>query len=264
MDLQQAWQEHKRFLIGCLIGLCVFLIARAVVDSVFDSQTVAAANQKTVTAINRDDHYGRTAQEAATEERERLAGSMRELSEAILFTPAPEFLLEGKGAPDLHYEQVSRRVRQQLVRAAAELGIELNERNLSWAPPAGGTEEIRRTLIALMLLEQGVTRLLAAHRETLAGDPDALGVTSVDSIKIEPSRADAGRARGDATSPIEEHRVAVQIHADYATLYRFLELCRAQRPPLALAPEFKLESGKRSGDPLKLTAKLVAPVLRNP
>jgi hypothetical protein len=263
MDLQQAWQENKRFLIGALIGLFAFLILRVVVESVFDAHGPALQNQRIASTVNREEYFSQPALAAAEQERDRLAGLQQTLGDAVLFTPSADYLLDGKGAPDLHYEEVARRLRQKLVRGAAELGLDLGERNLSWTAPAGGSDEIRRTLLALGLLDQAASRLLAAHRATLAADENARGVVTIESFKLDPPRAEAPRARGAEPSPVEDHRVSFQFTADYATIVRFLESCRSAQPPLSLE-SFTLESGRRSNDPPKATGKLLAPVLTRP
>jgi hypothetical protein len=260
MDVHDLWQENKRWILGVLIGGVVFWIGTLVVGAWFDSSSVRRNNQKLAAEIGKEEFYSAAARTTALEEADALAKVRNESLPSLLFQPGAQFVLDGKGLPDVHFDQVSREVRRRLLIAADEAGVEVAENALRWAPPAG--EQIGRALVALNLLEQGVQRLIAAHEAVRkAGEGASHAFLAIDSFRSEAAAPQPGRgSKADATAPVQEERVAFTFRADAATLTLFLEsLCTA--PPIVLAPDFRVEGGKRSNDPLKVTGKLVALLL---
>ena len=53
-----------------------------------------------------------------------------------------------------------------------------------------------------------------------------------------------------------------QILNDSIATYRLLELFRSETPPIALAPELKIEPGRNPRDPMRVTGRLLALTLR--
>ena len=44
MDLQDIWQEHRRFILGCFIGLLAFFVVRGIMGSVLDTEGFGGCN----------------------------------------------------------------------------------------------------------------------------------------------------------------------------------------------------------------------------
>ena len=98
------------------------------------------------------------------------------------------------------------------------------------------------TLFGLDVIDELQRRLFAAHDRVLAVDEDALGLSTIQSIKLESQRRrrPVGRSRGrrrgtpDVSARIKQQTVNVQLQCDEATLAYFLELCRAEGRTLVL------------------------------
>jgi len=176
----------------------------------------------------------------------------------MVFTPSDEFVLAGKGDPDLHFDAVSRRVKRDLVRRADALGVRLLEKDLEWPAPVG--EEIQPTLIGLNLLEQVAQRLLHAHEQVKGWDGEATGLDAIESLRVVGAGrgSSAARARHNPSDVVQEEKVSFKIRADEATVKLFLEACAGEQPPIALAPEFKMTVGRAPGDPLQVSGTMLA------
>lgn len=266
MDLNDIWQENKRWILGVGLGVVVFWVADAVITSLYDSTPTKGKLQNHVRALNRETWYGSQARQAAEAERAELEAAKREVTEALVFTQTEEFQLEGKGAPDVVFDEVSRRVRARLQEQADILNVDMQDRALQWHVPVGAADT-RAALVGLALLDEAGKRLMAAHSQTLAGRPDALGLVAVEKLQVEGGRANltgaAAPSRRGEDALVDEQRVAFQFRADGETVERFLESCRSIKPPLCLG-DFVLEVGKNSGEPLKVSGRLLALQLRQP
>ena len=151
MDLHEVWQENKRWILGVAAGGLLFWIATSVIASTYDTSRYARQIAKDRASVSGDQLYGNAAQSAVLEEQRELEAAVARLWDAQRFVAGDEFQLEGKGDPDLHFDQVSRRVKRDLVTRAAALGVELGADDLEWTAPVG--EAIQPALHALALLE---------------------------------------------------------------------------------------------------------------
>ena len=270
MDLHDLWQENKRWILGVAIGLLVFWVGTMVVDSMWNTSKIRRDNEvearKLSDGPNGNGFYAKAAYDAAKQEGEALAQQLAQTEAALRFVPAPEYELDGKGEAHAYFDRQVRAVRARVLQTADELGVEINEKALSWTTPVG-PEETRAALIGLNLLDVALGRVFAAHREVTAGRSGASGVLAIDSFKIETTRAATGAARAArrtaaAEDPVEEHKVSFVFRADAITTYRLLELFRSETPPIALAPELKIEPGRNPRDPMRVTGRLLALTLR--
>ncbi|MEM7198977.1 MAG: hypothetical protein AAF628_01845 [Planctomycetota bacterium] len=268
MDFHEMWQENKRWIMGVVLGVLAFWIGSQVISGIYDSGSASRKIRSARNALNGQTFYDDAALARAREEEEALAAVRSRLERAMAYDVPGDYTLEGKGVPDLHYDQVSRRVRRDLVTRAESLGVELLGKDLEWPTPQGRSE-IESTLVAVSLVEQAVTRLLDAHEAVTAADPEAAGLVGVDSFKAAGSgntaqrrrarRSPRRRSRATAqTGAVLEDSVRFRLRADEATVLRFLETCRAQQPPIALATDFKIATGRAPGEPLVVTGTLSA------
>ncbi len=265
MDLNEFWQENKRWVQACLGGLLVFWMAWMIISNVYDSGTSRTA--KAIRVIRDDDLYRRAAKDAVEQESEVLQASLQELRQAMDFVVAPEFSLQGKGDPELHWIRMESQTRDALLAQAGILGVALSEESFQWQAPVG-REAIARQCIGLNLVQEALQRLYAAHETVRSQEPQALGLRAIQQCRManakgERRRRTGSRGRQQSQSLTEEVVVNLNMQLDYATLRQFLESCRSQEPPISLR-SLKVQQGDRSGDPLLVQCQLLALLVQAP
>ena len=234
MDVGEFAQENKQWLIGCAVGAAVWLIGGAVVDSV-TAPGPLPRRQDTLREAYKSRELG-----AAQEQNERLAEERARLSEQLSFEVASAYR-DWSGPADQHLFQRGNALRLAIVNAASDRDVLVEGDNISWDVP-NGVDEIRGTLFGLDVIDAIQRRLFAAHDRVVAGDEDALGLTGIQSIKLESQRRrrPIGRRRGrrrgaaDVSAKLKQQTVQVQLQCDEATLAYFLEACRVDGRTLVL------------------------------
>jgi len=272
MDYNEIWQENKRWILGVALGAIVFWIGTLVIDGLYSAEPTERLTSKAQRAVRSEDgFYDSSARTAAESEHEELGALRQRLDKTLEFVPLDEFLLAGKGLPDLHFDSVSRRIKRQLVDSADALGVELDDKDLAWKAPEG-REQIQSSLISLCLLEQAARRLMKAHEQVRAADPAAIGLAAIDSLRIDDAsrrrqrpvpRRRRDQNRIDVADWVSEENVRFKFRADSAVVQLFLELCRRESPVISLAPDFKMVPGRAAGDPLVVSGVLSAIRLRD-
>ena len=270
MDPHEVWQENKRWILGVVAGLLVYWVGSTVIGGLYSTASVSRQMRRVQQGMTADAFYTRESLSTAQDEREALAAERSRLERAVIFEPAEVFLLEGKGDPDTYFEKISRRVRNQNVDRADQLGVELPERKIDWPSPVG--EEIQPTLIAVNLLEEALDRLFDAHEQVRSWDPEALGLVSIERFRILSGRGGGRSASGPRRTSgklnpadlILEDKVQFQFSADEATVRLFLEACASRQPRITLTPDFKMTVGHVPGEPLGVAGTISAVRLRNP
>ena len=262
MDLQDFWQENKRWLLGVVAGLVVVWIGMGIVQAVFGGGAALRSAEAQARQLSTMKVYDSEALRAAREQNQRLVGLDQRLREHVAFEPGERFVLAGKGDPDVYFPGVERAVRSSVVDRAREAGVELDERNLSWPTPIG-REEIEARLVELAVLEHAALRLLDAGERQRQDSPDALGVQGIDALKVElrssaPARRRGPQAGADAAERISEARVKFAFRADIGTLQTWLQRLREESPPIGLAPDLRVLPGDQIGDPVTVTGTLAA------
>lgn len=255
MDLHDIWQENKRWILGVVLGLMVFWIGDAVVAGMYDQGSAQQQIRRQKNQLQDEPKYDREALVAVREESAEIAAVRAKLEQSLVFTPSEEFRAAGRDDPDLHYDEVSRRVKDGLLRRANALGIELAERNLDLPSPSA--EQIDAALVGLCLLDHAGTRLFEAHEAALRGAPDARGVIGIDALQIVDAAKRTVR-RGAADEVVREQKLRLRMRVDHAALQVFLESCASVSPPISLAPDFEVTTGAQRGDPLLVKMTLLA------
>ncbi len=261
MDLHDIWQENKRWILCCLLGLVIYWVGGYVVESVWSDQTVVRAIQRSQSQVQ-GDQYDQGALKAAKTESEALKAVRGRLAKALVFDPGDDFRLAGKGDPELWWDRRSRAVKEEVMSRADEEGVELAEKALEWPVPTE-RDEIESTLIGLSLLRQSALRLIDAYRTVLAADAEMAGPLVIESMKVESGRRGATsfiqrrRKSRPGEGLVQEERMRFVFRATEPVIELFLEACRSEDPPLAVA-EFKAMMDRRPGDPLKVTGALTA------
>ena len=212
MDLNDIWQENKRFITTVGSGLLVFLIGLFVVDGMYagDIRTVERQNQSARSKL-RVNMFTSDDREVARDENDALLTSFETLADAVAFKPRPEFdLKERAGSARNVYmssvDQVRNRVEDLASRRRARLPEGLDLARLE----TNNVDAIERTLHALDLLERVVV---------LAVESGVKQVRSAD-IKLDPAFT-ARRGLGS----IERTKVSVDIVASPDAVARWLLAC---------------------------------------
>lgn len=260
MDVGAFVQENKRWLIGAAVGLVVWLIARAILGSIYNVDAATSAQVGLRRSIQGAAVYNRDALNLAREEQEQLASERQRLQEGLAFAPTARFLLAGNGDANQYLFQVGREVKQQILGAADERDVLVGDKELAWPVPTG-VDEIRGVLFGLELLDETAKRLFAAHDARRATHPDAIGLRAIALLKVEERRAQRSsgtRRRGevDLSDVVVQERVQFQLEGDEATFAAFLEACRVPGRTLAIE-SWQLQQGARRGDPCTLKGTLL-------
>lgn len=221
MDLNDIWQENKRFITTVGSGLLVFLIGYLVVEGMYASdiasikRTNSNARRKLGTEMFTADD-----RELARDENEALRRSFERLTDAAEFRPRPEFDLEGRGdsAQNVYMTSVERvrdRVGALASRRRAYLpeGLDLEQLKTK------NVDAIERNLHAVDLLERTLV---------LAIESGVKQVRSVD-VKLDPAFT-SRRGLGS----IEKTEVSVDVVASPDAVARWLLACET---PLEADPE---------------------------
>ncbi len=123
MDLHDIWQENKRWILCCLLGLVIYWVGGYVVESVWSDQTVVRAIQRSQSQVQ-GDQYDQGALKAAKTESEALKAVRGRLAKALVFDPGDDFRLAGKGDPELWWDRRSRAVKEEVMSRADEEGVD--------------------------------------------------------------------------------------------------------------------------------------------
>ncbi|MFM1872940.1 MAG: hypothetical protein RL398_2362 [Planctomycetota bacterium] len=260
MDVGAFVQENKRWLIGVLVGFVVWLIASAIIGSIYDVGAATAAQVGLRRSSQGAEVYNRDALALATEEQEKLAAEKQRLQTDLAFARSAKYQLAGNGDANQYLFQVGRELKQKVLDGADERDIQVGDKDVTWPVPTG-VDEIRGVLFGLELLDEVVTRLFAAHDARRAEAPDAVALRTIGMLKLDERRAQRaapGRRRGevDLSDLVVQERLTFQFEGDEATFARFLESCRTAGRTLAVET-WQLQQPQRRGDPCLLKGTLL-------
>lgn len=249
MDLEEYWQENKRFLAHVGIGLVVFLIGLGVIGATVGAE--ADEQRRNVAGHNRElskAYFDRAARGEAEDDHDALVAAAVALREQVEFRPRPEF----RGTPDApqrvdtnHYLTVASRVRADLMPRASRRNVEVDETlGLPEQSPTRA-DEIERYLDALDVIE----RVVAA-----AIDEEVL---KVESIKV---RLDPGLRGRKGVGAIERSRVIFEIHGSDVALQRLIATTQLAAPQALVLDEVEMSRSRQ--DPGVVVLELAVLVAR--
>jgi len=233
MDLEEYWQENKRFLAQVGIGFVVFLIGLGVVGATVGAK---ADEQAALVAGHKRDlgkaYFGRSERAEAQEDHDALVASALALREQVEFQPRAEF----RGTPDQpqridtnHYLTVASRVRAQLMPLASRFNVEVDETlGLPEQSPTR-TDEIERYLDALDVIERVVGAAIDER------------VVKVESIKV---RLDPGLRGRKGVGTIERSRIVFEIHGSDLALQRLVAATQAANPQALVLDEVEMRRSR--------------------
>lgn len=185
MDLNDFWQENKRFVVTVASGAILFVIGSMVIDSLFrsDLQKQELEARNLGDKLRNSALFGAAEQRRAEEQNAALVAAIEKLSQAVDFKTRARFQLDAaKGPAANQYFGTVSAVREELLRAAGRANLRLPE-DLG-LPALSPTKEleIQKTLEAFDLVERVVRIALDS------------GVERVDRIEIKLDPALVSRA----------------------------------------------------------------------
>lgn len=197
MDLNNYWQENKRFLSFVGIGLAAFLVAWYAIDSSFGAELRATrATRARREADLRQPMFAAADLERAKSQHDALVRACETLRGSVDFVPRPEFRLE-KGQPaSSRYFAVLERTRDELKRLGSRAGLALPlDLGLPAVAPTKEAELARylEALDAIDQLVRSAARVGAARIDQLR-------------VKLDP-RTLAGRPFDDIEKTLVEVRL---------------------------------------------------------
>lgn len=250
MDLNDFWQENKRFLTIVAGGLVVFVIAEMVISSSFGDD-LRAQRRKVVTSTRKlsETMYQRADLSDARAQNEELKAATQALAEAVAFRARPEFTVNPRmGSASSQFFNIVARTREELLTLAG--------RNNMRAPDSVGLpalsptqdDDIARHLEALdvidrvvrMAVDVGVERI---DRIDIKLDPaldSRKGVRFIERTRVEFEVS-------GAAEPIESLLLATQAQDDQQLLVQSLEMLPSKRRPDEARLELTLVIARLSG-----------------
>jgi len=264
MDIGAFVQENRKWLIGCGIGGLVFLIAYKVIGSIYDPGAVrsqTAALQRTNSSSSSDGVYGRQVLDTARAEQEQLAAEKLRLQQELAFQPSPKYQLANNGAADQYLFQVGRQLKQGILTAGGERGVQITEKEVSWPVPTN-VDEIRGVLFGLELIDECAQRLFAAHDAVRTKNPEAIGLRAILSLKTESRTGQRTQMRSNRpgevvlSDHVVQERVTFKFQSDAPTFAAFFESCRKPGRTLVLDGVTVVQP-ERASDPLTVNGVLL-------
>jgi len=215
MDLNDYWQENKRFLTIVAGGLLVFVIGEMVVGSAFGDDL--KAQQRSVrksTGDLRKEMFKRDDLATARLENESLRAAVDQLSQAVAFQPRPEFVLDARrGSASSQFFNVVARTREGLLTLAGRNNLRTPDSVGLPALSPTQDDDIARHLEALDLIDR-VVRMAVE-----------VGVERIDRIDI---KLDPALGSRQGVRFIERTRVEFAISGAAVPIERLLLATQAQ------------------------------------
>ncbi len=254
MDVGSFVQENKRWLLGCGIGGVVYLIASAVIGSLYDVRPQSASKLGAPTEA-----YNQAALTAARSENEQLVAERTRLQQELAFKPTAKFELASNGRPDEYLFKMGRDLKQTIVGEGGKRDVQVTDANVIWDVPSTYDDQ-RATLFGLELIDEMQKRLYAAHDQTRAASEEAIGLRAIVSMKLDARR---NRSQPRSARPGEvvvsdfltQEQVSFQFLADEPTLLAFFESCR-QRDRTLVIDSWQVLKPARPGEPCAVKGTL--------
>lgn len=239
MDLNDYWQENKRFLVTVASGVLVFGIGTMLVGKYFGDELSRRRLQVIQTSgkLAHDPMYTTDQLHEAEQENEALQKAVDALTKACAFVPRAQFVLDPKrGSPSNQYFAVVSAVREDLLRQAGRANMKVPE-DLG-LPALSPTREpdIARYLEAFDLVDRVVRMALST------------GCDRIDKIEI---RLDPRLNSREGVGRVESTRIAMSLSGKSLPLQQLLLVSQQ--------PDEKDASGVPLGGPLLLEKAEMVP-----
>lgn len=267
MDLNDIWQEHKVWILGVLAGIVAFFVGSTLISNQYDTSKFRSTIRASQSTLRKKRFFGSAQRSLATKDEAAADRMLGGVEGRTYFVLRKDYDLTGKGDPTLHYLARTTQVKKEVQDAMDASNVEFTQQQLGL--PANSPvdrSEIQKTLVALDLVEDALTRLLEAAATTVDDNPNAIGLRTVDKIQIDTkatSKRRRGRyARSRRTKKVDlgpRVSVGLRFHADAITLQAFLESLLDHDGKRALLLEsFTATTSDRPGEPMEVKCKLLA------
>ena len=257
MDVGAFVQENKRWLAGSALGGIVWFIAGAVIDSIHDPNGVRLSLKKAGAAAQL---YDKEVLDAARAEGEQLAAERQRLQAELAFVPSAKYIADGKGVPpDEYLISVGHALRQSILTEANTREVAVSDKDVKWELPR--PDEIRGVLFGLELMDEASKRLFAAHDAVRSARPEAMGLRTIQYLRLGSRASQRGPIRQartgeiDPRDKVEQEQLEFSFQSDEGVLAAFLEACRQPQRTLVIQI-WKVERPTRPGEPCTVTGKL--------
>ncbi len=252
MDLNEYWQENKRFVLTVLGGGLVFLIATQVIDPVIgdDLRSTRRTRDSVQRELKESRYLARDLANARTQN-EALAVARDDLAQYVGYPTREEFQLDrSRGSAGNQYFDAVTRVREDLLRRAGRRNIRLaQDLGLPTLAPTRD-DEIARHLDALDLIER-VVNLCIDER-----------VERVDKIEI---KIDPGLHGRHGVGTVEKTRVKMKMTGASAPMLRVIAATQSPEVgPSILIEEIEIIPERTKTDEVRLEVTFLAPRLHAP
>lgn len=244
MDLNNYWQENKRFVAGVGLGVALFAVGWIAIERFFGAELRAqrAALTKSENDLSEPLNNSSDLEQAGADNR-ALVEACTALRQRVEFVARPDFRLEKGGGATNRYFGVFERVRDDLRARAGRSGVFIPEE--LGMPAVGPTKEIliARHLEALDAIDQCVHLGVEA------------GVARLDAIRV---KLDPRLLSGKPFDDLERTTVVFEWVGDPLAITRLLVLTQEPREGRALLVDNALiqpaqGKGKANTSTLELT-----------
>ena len=199
MNLEDFWQENKRWILGCGVAALLFLVAKAVIAGIYTPRWSDVRQHEV--AIARQEMFTRAQLATAVAERDQLNQTIASLVSAAHYDLDPKYDLKTVGgSPEVYWASTYGAVRRALLDAAEADNVEFAEDDFQWPSPVE-RDEIQRALFGVSLVEHTVRTLLAAHAKVTGRDFEAQGLRSIERFRMDRRPRTPQRPRGIRRQP---------------------------------------------------------------
>ncbi len=245
MDLNEYWEENKRFVMGVVGALVLFFIAHSLVTSHYEGDLRA---KRTSIARSKGDlkqaMYSSADLDAAEEQNQALHRASEQLRAATHFVPRSQFEIDStRGSASSQYLRALGSVREELVRLAGRANMQLD--SSLGLPALSPTREleIERYMEGLDVVDQLVRAAIQA------------GVKRTDQLRI---ALDPGLRAREGVGDIERTRVSCTLIGPSLALERLISATQraAGERPLHIY-EMEMNPSRSKDDEVRLDLTLL-------
>jgi hypothetical protein len=224
MDLNEYWQENKRFIVSVASGLIVFVTGSMLVNSFFRDDLVQQKKSaaSTENKLKNEPMYSTADLTQAEKENEDLKRAVQALSKAVEFQPREPFRLDPqKGSANNQYFQAVSSVREHLLTDCGRGNLRIQEDLGLPALSPTHESEIARYLAALDLVDRAVRVALSA------------GIERIDKMQI---LLDPKLTSRQGVGDVERTRITFGISGHTGPMVQFLLQTQSPKdfPPLLI------------------------------
>jgi hypothetical protein len=205
VDVNDFWQENKRFVMSVATGGVVFLIGIVLINNLFGSELTDMQRRKAKAQSGLSGPlYPQADLDALRTENEQLSAAFAALVEAALFQPRPHFAA-GSGSMSTRYFEVTSSTREELLALAGRMGVPVPEDLGLPALAPSQDEHIARMLEGLDVVDRTLRLAFEA------------GISRVESLNV---KLDPQLLSGKPLKGLEKTLVTFKLRGSAASMAR--------------------------------------------